>query len=121
MPRKPNYDFDRRRKEQERKTKKENKRAERQQRRDERRVEDAPAPETTDEKRDVDLRLTVANRRVAADHATEFGGFQQSWTDSTGLRMTEFGRYVTFFLRERNGSWRMDRFFGFEDSTRSTK
>jgi len=50
MPRKPNYDFDRRRKEQERKTKKENKRAERQQRRDERRVEDAPAPETTDEK-----------------------------------------------------------------------
>jgi hypothetical protein len=50
MPRKPNYDFDRRRKEQERKTKKENKRAERQQRRDERRVEDTPAPETTDEK-----------------------------------------------------------------------
>ena len=42
MPRKPNYDFDRRRKEQERKTKKENKRAERQQRRDERRSEEAP-------------------------------------------------------------------------------
>ena len=71
--------------------------------------------------RDVDLRLSVSNRRVAADHATEFGAFQQSWTDSTGLRMTEFGRYVTLFLRERNGSWRMDRFFGFEDSTRSTK
>jgi hypothetical protein len=49
MPRKPNYDFDRRRKEQERKTKKENKRTERQQRRDERRVEDAP-PEIPEEK-----------------------------------------------------------------------
>ena len=71
--------------------------------------------------RDVDLRLSVSNRRVAADHATEFGAFQQSWTDSTALRMTEFGRYVTFFLRERSGCWRMDRFFGFEDSTRSTK
>jgi hypothetical protein len=49
MPRKPNYDLDRRRKEQERKTKKENKRTERQQRRDERRVEDAP-PEIPEEK-----------------------------------------------------------------------
>jgi hypothetical protein len=49
MPRKPNYDFDKRRKEQERKTKKDNKRAERQQRRDERRVEDAPVAEVPDE------------------------------------------------------------------------
>src|SRR5215216_3903881 len=29
--------------------------------------------------RDMDLRLTVAARRVAADHATEFGAFEQSW------------------------------------------
>ena len=70
---------------------------------------------------DMDLRLTVSARRVASDHATEFGAFQQSWKDSTGVRMTEFGRYVSFFLRQRDGSWRMDRFFGFEDSTRSTK
>jgi ketosteroid isomerase-like protein len=68
--------------------------------------------------RDMDLRLTVATRRVAPDHATEFGAFQQSWRDSRGVRMTEFGRYVAFLLRQSDGSWRMDRFFGFEDSTR---
>lgn len=68
--------------------------------------------------RNVDLRLAVANRRVAADHATEFGAFQQTWTDSAGVRRAEFGRYVSYFLRQPDGSWRMDRFFGFEDSTR---
>jgi ketosteroid isomerase-like protein len=68
---------------------------------------------------DMDLRLTVANRRVASDHATEFGAFQQSWRDSSGARMTEYGRYVTFLVRQPDGSWRMDRFFGFEDSTRA--
>jgi len=68
--------------------------------------------------RDMDLRLTVATRRVAPDHATEFGAFEQSWRDSGGVRMTEFGRYVALLLRQQDGSWRMDRFFGFEDSTR---
>jgi ketosteroid isomerase-like protein len=67
---------------------------------------------------DMDLRLTVSNRRVAPDHATEFGAFQQSWRDSSGVRMTEFGRYVAVLLPQKDGSWRMDRFFGFEDSTR---
>ena len=68
--------------------------------------------------RDVDLRLTVATRRLAPDHATEFGAFEQSWRDSAGARMTEFGRYVSYLVRQHDGSWRMDRFFGFEDSTR---
>lgn len=68
--------------------------------------------------RDVDLRLTVATRRVGADHATEFGAFEQTWSDSAGVRRTEFGRYVSYLLRQSDGSWRMDRFFGFEDSTR---
>lgn len=68
--------------------------------------------------RDVDLRLTVSNRRLAADQATEFGAFQQLWTDSAGARMIEFGRYVTVLARQRDGGWRIDRFFGFEDSTR---
>src|SRR5438093_10857459 len=67
---------------------------------------------------DMDLRLTVSARRVAPDHATEFGAFQQSWRDSSGARMMEFGRYVAFLLRQQDGTWRMDRFFGFEDSTR---
>src|SRR5436190_4715192 len=68
--------------------------------------------------KDMDLRLTVSSRRVAPDHATEFGAFEQSWRDSSGVRKTEYGRYVAFLLRQRDGSWRMDRFFGFEDSTR---
>jgi ketosteroid isomerase-like protein len=68
--------------------------------------------------RDMDLALTVSARRVAPDHATEFGAFQQSWRDSSGARMTEFGRYVAFLVRQEDGTWRMDRFFGFEDSTR---
>jgi len=25
---------------------------------------------------------------------------------------------VTYFVRQRDGGWKMDRFFGFEDSTR---
>ena len=70
--------------------------------------------------RDMDLELTVAHRRLAADHATEFGAFEQSWRDSTSGRMTEYGRYVTLVVRQPDGRWLMDRFFGFEDSTRAT-
>ena len=68
--------------------------------------------------RDMDLRLIVSTRRVVPDHATEFGAFEQSWRDSSGARMTEFGRYVTVLARKTDGSWLIDRFFGFEDSTR---
>ena len=68
--------------------------------------------------RDVDLALKVATRKIAGDRATEFGAFEQTWTDSAGARMTEYGRYVTYLVRGADGSWRMDRFFGFEDSTR---
>ena len=78
----------------------------------------AMARENWAAERDVDLRLTVASRRVGVDHATEFGAFEQTWSDSAGVRRTEFGRYVSYFLRQSDGSWRMDRFFGFEDSTR---
>ena len=67
---------------------------------------------------DMDLALTVASRRVASDHATEFGAFQQSFRDSSGARRVEYGRYVTLLARQADGSWRIDRFFGFADSTR---
>jgi ketosteroid isomerase-like protein len=67
----------------------------------------------------MDLKLTVTSRRLASDHATEFGAFQQSWRDTGGVRMTEFGRYVTVLARQGDGTWLIDRFFGFEDSTRS--
>jgi len=32
--------------------------------------------------------------------------------------MTEFGRYVVVLARHADGGWRIDRFFGFADSTR---
>jgi ketosteroid isomerase-like protein len=67
---------------------------------------------------EMDLRLTVSSRRVASDHATELGAFQQSWRDSNGARMTEFGRYVVVLARQADSSWLIDRFFGFADSTR---
>src|SRR5437870_10160098 len=54
---------------------------------------------------DMDLRLIVSTRRVAPDHATEFGAFQQSWRASRGGRMAEFGRYVTVLARKTDGSW----------------
>ena len=66
---------------------------------------------------DMDLRLTVSSRRLAADHATEVGAFEQSWRDTGGVRMAEFGRYVTVLARGDSG-WMIDRFFGFADSTR---
>jgi ketosteroid isomerase-like protein len=68
--------------------------------------------------KDLDLQMTVASRRVASDHATEFGAFTESWRDSTGGRMAEYGRYVTYLSRQADGTWRIDRFFGFEDSLR---
>jgi hypothetical protein len=67
---------------------------------------------------DMDLQLIVSSRRVASNHATEFGAFQQSWRDSVGVRMAEFGRYVVLFARQPDSTWRIDRFFGFADSTR---
>ena len=68
----------------------------------------------------MDLRLTVAHRRVAATQVTEFGAFEQSWNDEKGVRNTEFGRYVAVLTRQQDGRWLMDRFFGFADSTRHT-
>lgn len=68
---------------------------------------------------DMDLQLAVSARQVAANHATEFGAFQQSWRDPSGVRMTEFGRYVVTLARQGDNIWLIDRFFGFEDSTRS--
>ena len=64
----------------------------------------------------MDLKLDVAHRRVAPDHVTEFGAFQQSYADSAGARSIEYGRYVAVLVPLSDG-WRMDRFFGFSDST----
>ena len=68
----------------------------------------------------MDLKLTVGSRHLGPDHATEFGAFEQSWRDPKGGRMTEFGRYVTYLARQPDNTWRIQRFFGFEDSVRSS-
>ena len=67
---------------------------------------------------ELDLKIRVASRRIASDHATEFGAFEESWRDTSGVRMTEYGRYVTLFARQADGGWRIDRFVGFSDSSR---
>ena len=64
---------------------------------------------------DMDLQLDVAHRRIAPDHVTEFGAFQQAYRDTSGKHV-EYGRYVAVLVRGTDG-WRMDRFFGFSDST----
>jgi uncharacterized protein (TIGR02246 family) len=69
--------------------------------------------------RNMNVKLTVASRRITGDHATEFGAFEQSWDGDSGSRNTEFGRYAVALIRQQNGEWLIDRFFGFEDSTRS--
>ena len=66
--------------------------------------------------RAMDLKLDVAHRRVAPDHVTEFGAFQQAYADSAGAKSVEYGRYVAVLVPRSDG-WRMDRFFGFSDST----
>ncbi len=68
--------------------------------------------------KDMDLKLIVTSRRLAPNHATEVGAFEQSWTDSVGVRRTEYGRYVTVLARS-DSAWLIDRFFGFEDSVRT--
>lgn len=68
--------------------------------------------------KDMDLKLIVSSRRLAPNHATEVGAFEQSWTDSVGVRRTEYGRYVTVLARG-DSAWLIDRFFGFEDSVRT--
>jgi ketosteroid isomerase-like protein len=64
---------------------------------------------------DMNLELDVAQRRVAPDHVTEFGAFQQTYSDTSGKHV-EYGRYVAVLVPASDG-WRMDRFFGFSDST----
>ena len=69
----------------------------------------------------MDLKLDVSTRRIGANQATEFGAFQQSFTDAKGARMIEYGRYVHFLVRDDSTGWRIDRFAGFEDSLRPRK
>jgi ketosteroid isomerase-like protein len=66
---------------------------------------------------DLELKVIPSARSIGVDHATEFGAFEESWRDSTGARKVEFGRYAELLVRQPDGSWLIDHFFGFEDST----
>ena len=70
--------------------------------------------------RDVELRVVPSMRRAEATHATEFGAFAQTWTDSAGVRRTEYGRYAAYLVRQADGRWLFERWLGFEDSLRVT-
>src|SRR5207247_10591767 len=50
--------------------------------------------------KDMDLRLAVSARRVAPDHATEFGAFEQSWRHARGVRRPACGRSVACLCRQ---------------------
>ena len=63
------------------------------------------------------LEISPSTRRIGVDNATEFGAFQESWLDSTGAQKIEYGRYAEVLARQPDGSWLIDRFLGFEDST----
>jgi ketosteroid isomerase-like protein len=65
----------------------------------------------------LELKVIPSSRRIGVDHATEFGAFEESWRDSTGARKVEYGRYAELLARQPDGSWLIDHFFGFEDST----
>lgn len=68
--------------------------------------------------RDLELRVHVASRTMQGPRATEFGAFELSWNDTTGVRRTEYGRYASVLVRQPDRSWRMARWLGFEDSVR---
>ena len=66
---------------------------------------------------DLQLKIIAGTRRLAPEHATELGSFEESWRNSTGGRTTEYGRYAAVFARQKDGSWLIDRWLGFSDST----
>ena len=66
-------------------------------------------------RRELRLSLEVSELRLHADAAYEFGTYEETWIDSRGTTVTEFGRYVTAYSLERDGQWRIARTFGFSN------
>jgi ketosteroid isomerase-like protein len=66
---------------------------------------------------DLALEVHPSTRRIGPESATELGAFEESWRDSTGARKIEYGRYAEVLARQPDGTWLIDRFMGFEDST----
>ena len=71
-------------------------------------------------RQNLHLVLRVSEIRIHADRAYEFGSYEETWTDPQNRNVIELGRYVTSYVLERDGQWRIARTFGFTDST-STK
>jgi hypothetical protein len=59
--------------------------------------------------------------RVHSDRAYEFGSYEETWIDPKGIRVTEFGRYVTAYTRTGDGAWRISRTLGYSDLTATTR
>ena len=68
-------------------------------------------------RREARLSLQVSELQVHADRAYEFGSYEETWIDGYGSRVTEFGRYVLAYTRERDGQWRIARTVGYSDLT----
>lgn len=72
--------------------------------------------EVWESRRDLTLQITVASLNIHGNHAYEFSSFAERWVDPDGSRMTELGRYVTAYVVDQSGRWRIVRIFGFTDS-----
>jgi ketosteroid isomerase-like protein len=68
-------------------------------------------------RRELRMSLQVSELQVHADRAYEFGSYEETWIDSQGSRVTEFGRYVLAYAMERDGQWRIARTVGYSDFT----
>jgi limonene-1,2-epoxide hydrolase len=68
----------------------------------------------------LELSVTPVARRVAGPYATEVLAYREAWSDSTGARVVEYGRFVLMLTQSTDAAWVIDRFFGFSDSTRTT-
>jgi ketosteroid isomerase-like protein len=68
-------------------------------------------------RRETRLALQVSELQVHTDRAYEFGSYEETWIDAHGSRVTEFGRYVLAYARERDGQWRIARTVGYSDLT----
>lgn len=68
-------------------------------------------------RRNLRLRVRVAELRIHGDRAYECASYEETWTDSQNRSVTEVGRYVTSYALEPDGQWRIARTFGFTDAT----
>src|SRR5207249_4197432 len=60
-------------------------------------------------RQNLHLSLQVSELQIHAERAYEFGSYEETWIDSQGRQVTEFGRYVAAYSHEADGEWRIAR------------